>query len=172
MKTAEYYEQLVEQVKTLELTTDDSLPDDDAALTYGFEDRKALMKVIEKQRIYFWIRLYIKEDSERDVKIGDDINIIYKPSGEKLGTKFIAYGKKGLDKDHDEEVTQYVKEDDLNVLSLMIDIEMVNNNDDIPFIRTLFKTGNHYEYQLMKRNELVFINERTGDELDYFDCDF
>jgi hypothetical protein len=54
----------------------------------------------------------------------------------------------------------------------MIDEKMVNNNDDIPFIRTLFKTGNHYEYQLMKRDELLFINDRNGIFLDYFDCDF
>ena len=50
--------------------------------------------------------------------------------------------------------------------------KMVNVNEDIPVIRTLFKTGYHYEYQLVKRSELLFINDGNGMVLDYFDCDF
>jgi hypothetical protein len=49
---------------------------------------------------------------------------------------------------------------------------MVNFNDDIPFIRTLFKTGYHYEYQLVKRDDLQFILDKNGMILDYFECDF
>jgi hypothetical protein len=50
--------------------------------------------------------------------------------------------------------------------------EMVNFNNDIPFIRTLFKTGYHYEYQLVKREDLQFIIDKNGMILDYFECDF
>lgn len=154
------YDSIIEQIKNIDT---DNLTDD--------VDNSPSSKVIEEQKIYFWIRLYLKEENP-NVLIGDDIIIKWKPSGEELKTKFIAYGKKGLDKDHDDEVTHYVNEDDKRILSLMIDTKMVNFNSEIPFIRTLFKTGYHYEYQLVKRNELVFINKKNNIELDYYDCDF
>lgn len=155
-----HYDNIIEQIKSIDT---DKLSDD--------IDNSPSSKVIEEQKIYFWIRLYLKEE-DVNVEPGDDIIIKWKTSGEELKTKFIAYGKKGLDKDNDDAVTQYVNEDDKRVLSLMIDTKMVNFNDEIPFIRTLFKTGHHYEYQLVKRNELLFINEKNNIELDYYDCDF
>ena len=54
----------------------------------------------------------------------------------------------------------------------MVDQDIINKSTDIPFIRTLFKTGIHYEYQLAKRDELLFINDRTGTMIDYYDCDY
>lgn len=54
----------------------------------------------------------------------------------------------------------------------MVDETTVNFGEGIEFIRTLFKTGRHYEYQLVRRDELLFINKRNGVILDYFDCDF
>ena len=36
-------------------------------------------------------------------------------------------------------------EDDKKVLCLMIDEKTVNFSEEIPFIRTLFKTGRHFE---------------------------
>jgi hypothetical protein len=156
------YDNLVEQIKTIdteEVKDWDKNTDPD-------------MKVIEEQKVYIWIRLYLKE--ECDVQEGDDIFMTYKPSGEKLETKFICYDKTSLSKDHDdlEKITNFNPEDDKKVLCLMVNQEHVNKNTDIPFIRTLFKSGNHYEYQLVKRDELIFINSRTNEILDYFDCDY
>jgi hypothetical protein len=128
-------------------------------------------KVTEEQKVYFWIRLYLK-DENINAEIGDDISINWKLSGEKLITKFICYGKTGLSKDHQDEMTNYNPEDDKKCLCLMIDSKMVNFNNDIPFIRTLFKTGYHYEYQLVKREDLQFIIDKNGMILDYFECDF
>ena len=54
----------------------------------------------------------------------------------------------------------------------MIDEKVVNYNDDIPFIRTLFKIGRHFQYQIVKRNELQFIIERNNIVLDYYDTSF
>ncbi len=54
----------------------------------------------------------------------------------------------------------------------MIDEGYVNTSNDIPFIRTLFKSGRYYEESVYRRSELVFINDKTGKYLDYFDCDF
>jgi len=155
-----YLDGLVDQIKLID-TAD--LSDDIEQITES--------KVVEEQKIYFWIRLYLNEE-DPNIEIGDDITIQWTPSGEELKTKFAAYGKAGLERDHEDEVTNYNPDDDKRVLCLMIDTKMVNFNDEIPFIRTLFKTGYHYEYQLVKRSELIFINDKNGMILDYYDCDF
>ena len=127
-------------------------------------------KIVEEQKVYIWIRLFLKEES--NIEIGDDILMTYSQSGEQLETKFICYGKTDMGKDHNDEIINYNPEDDKKVLCLMVDQDKINKGINIPFIRTLFKTSIHYQYQLVKRNELLFINSRTGETLDYFDCDY
>jgi hypothetical protein len=157
-----HYDELIDIIKDIDL---DSVPADGV-----YRERDAITKVIEEQKVYFWIRLYLNEEND-DIKVGDDIIIKYATSGETLDTKFITYSKKGMDKDLND-ITQYEKEFDKRVLCMMVDMSMVNNNDSIPFIRTLFKIGIHYEYQLFKREDLQFINKRTNEVLEYYDCDF
>ena len=156
----DYREQLLEQLRSIDVKD----------LKSNF-DLVATSNVIEEQKIYFWIRLYLNEELS-DIIPGDDITISWSPSDEKLVTKFICFGKIGLEKDHNGEVTNYNPEDDKRILCLMVDENYVNLSEDIPFIRTLFKTGRHYEYQLVKRNELLFTNNRTSEILEYYDCDF
>lgn len=153
------YDNLVEQIKTIDTEV---VKDWDSNNNPG-------MKVVEEQRVYIWIRLYLKE--EADVEVGDDVVITYTPSGEKLETKFICFGKEGMEKDQDG-LTNWNSEDNKKVLCLMVDQDRINKGTDIPFVRTLFKTGIHYQYQLVRRSELLFINTRTGETLDYFDCDY
>jgi hypothetical protein len=155
-----YLDNIVEAIKSINTK---NLSDD--------IDNSPISKVIEEQKIYFWIRLFLKEENP-NINIGDDIVIEWIPTGEKLETKFMAWGKKGFDKDGGDEITSYSPEDDKRVLSLMIDTKMVNFNDDIPFIRTLFKTGYHYKDIIFKRSELIFLNKKNGVILDYFDCSF
>lgn len=154
------YDNLVEQIKTIDTEV---IKDWDSNTDPG-------MKVIEEQKVYVWVRLYLKE--EANLETGDDVVITYTPSGEKLETKFICYGKSDLGKDHDDEIVNFNAEDNKKVLCLMVDQDKINKGTDIPFIRTLFKTGIHYQYQLVRRDELLFINSRTGETLDYFDCDY
>ena len=156
----DYREQLLEQIKSIDSET----------LSNEIEI-VATSTIVEEQKIYFWIRLYLSEE-DPNIEVGDDIVLEWTPTGEKLDTKFIAYGKSGLEKDHQGEVVNYNPEDDKKVLCLMIDEKMVNFNENIPFIRTLFKTGRHYEYQLVRRDELIFVNKKNGHILDYYDCDF
>ena len=54
----------------------------------------------------------------------------------------------------------------------MVDEKEINQSTNIPFIRTLFKLGHHYEYNVMRRDELIFTNDRNGVMIDWFDCDF
>jgi len=156
----DYREQLLEKIRQI----------DSEGLTDEIEI-VSTSKVIEEQKIYFWIRLYLSEE-DNNIQIGDDITIQYTPSGEELITKFVCYGKSGLQKDHNDQVINYNPDDDKRILCLMIDERVVNFSDEIPFIRTLFKTGYHYEYQLVKRSELIFVNKRNGFILNYYDCDF
>ncbi len=158
----QYIEDLVEQVKSLDTT---ELSDEIS------KEEQEIQQRVQEQKVYFWIRLFLKEEST-DLEIGDDININWTPTGEKLPTKFVCYGKTGLQKDHAEEIINYSTEDDKKVLCLMVDDNMVNYNEDIPFVSTLFNVGRHYEYQLIKRSELLFINDRNDVILDYFDCTF
>lgn len=157
---SDYREQLLEKLKNIDI---DSLSDDIEIVSTS--------KIIEEQKVYFWIRLYLNQEDD-NIQFGDDISIKWEPSGEELVTKFICYGKLGLEKDHNGEVVNYNPEDDKRILCLMVDEKVVNFSDDIPFIRTLFKTGYHYEYQLIRRDDLSFINKRNGFMLDYYDCDF
>lgn len=154
------YDNLVSQIKSIEV---EQIKDWDS-------NTDPAMKIVEEQKVYIWIRLYLKEES--DTQPGDDIMMTYTPSGEKLETKFICYGKTDMNKDYNDEIINYNPEDDSKILCLMVDQEKINKGTDIPFIRTLFKGSIHYQYQLVRRDELVFINSRTGKTLDYFDCDY
>lgn len=156
-----HIENLIEKIKVLDTET----------VEYWDDSGDPEMRVIEDQKIYIWIRVYLKEEDET-IEIGDDFLIKYTPTDEELITKFVCYGKKGNMKDHVDEIINYNSEDDKKVLCLYVNERIINNSEEIPFIRTLFKVGNHYEYQLVKRNELLFVNKRTNSNLDYFDVDW
>ncbi len=131
----------------------------------------AVAEVTEEQKVYIWIRLFLRTESA-DIAPGDDVIVEWTPSGERLATKFKCYGKQGQEKDHQGEIVGYNPDDDTRILCLMVDIRDINLNDEIPFIRTLFKEGAHYEYQLVRRDELTFTVSRTGERLEYYDCNF
>ena len=158
--TKSYLDDIIESIKSIDT---DNLSDE--------VSKDVTTKIVEEQKVYFWIRLYLK-DEDPNIQVGDDIVIEYTPSGEELTTKFICYDKQGLSTDHQDEITNYNPEDNKKVLCLMVDTKMVNYNDDIPFIRTLFKTSYHYDYQLVRRDELLFVDKKSGLLLDYFDVDF
>lgn len=157
---SDYREILLEKIRKIDI---DKLSDS--------TEIESTSTVIEEQKVYFWIRLYLSEECD-NITVGDDVIIEWKPSGEQLTTKFVCFGKSGLERDHLGQVTNYNPEDDKKVLCLMVDEREINFSETIPFIRTLFKTGRHYEYQLVKRTDLIFVNKRNGFILDYYDCDF
>ena len=158
---ARYRNAIVDAIKQIDTGSSDNWSYD--------EEIKA--QILEEQKVYIWIRLYLKEEMNQ-ISSGDDVIIQWIPSGEKLKTKFVCFGKQGLEKDHIGEVVNFNPDDDKKILCLMVDERIINTSDEIPFIRTLFKSGIHYEYQLMKREELKFILEKNELVLDYYDCDF
>lgn len=135
------------------------------------KERKTSVDIIEEQKTYIWSRIYLNED-DNTLKAGDKVYIKYNISGEVLETTFAAYNKKNVVKDKDGEVVQnYEPEDDKKVLCLAVDVDFVNKpTNDIPFIRTLFKQGRFYEYQLMKLSELTVYSDET--EFEFHSIDF
>lgn len=153
------YESLIEQIKEI-----------DTKNLVDSQENDIKSEIVEKQKVYFWIRLFLKEELA-DLEIGDDFELSYKISGESLVTKFIAFGKKNLNRDLDSQIVNYDPEDNKKVLTLMVDSDYFES-DDLPFIRTLFKTSSYYQFQVYKRTDLVFKNVRTSEVVEYVDCDF
>ena len=135
------------------------------------KSRDVQVKVTSEQKTYVWTRVYLNSE-DTTLEVGDEITIEYIPSGEKLTTTFGSYNKKNLVRDKDGEIIQnYDPEDDKTVLCLAVDIDFINKVDNnIPFIRTLFKQGRFYDYQLMKYSELKISS--SGVIFDYKSIDF
>jgi hypothetical protein len=160
-KLAQYQESIVDSIKQIEVEKID----------FSKGDFKPRTKIAEKQKIFIWIRLYLKNEAKLNPE--DIIQIKYIHSGETLDTKFICYAKKGLDKDNQDQIVNYNTEDDKKILCLMVDSDKINHDsNDIPFIRTLFKTSRYYDHQLLKREELLFTNLSNGEVYEYYDVDF
>ena len=75
----DYREQLLESIKDIDTTSD-----------WNYEEGSTT-KIIEEQKVYFWIRVFLKEE-DNNIQAGDNITIKYTPSGETLTTQFIADG--------------------------------------------------------------------------------
>lgn len=153
------YEDILNQIRNI----------DTNELSYNTDD-DLQVREIEKQKVYLWIRILLKDIVE-DLQTGDDFEITYLPKNEKIISKFIAFGKKNLNRDLDNAVINYDPEDDTKILCLMVDESQLESNR-IPFIRSLFKTSKYFEYQVYRRVDLEFKNTRTQQVYEYLDVDF
>jgi hypothetical protein len=132
--------------------------------------RKVSTKITQAQGTFGYIRVYLSE-SDDTLKPGDFIDIEYPEGIEKFQTTFISYGKDlGKVRDSDE-LVDYVPEEDKKVLCLMVNIDHINyNSDHIPFLRSLFKMGRYFQYQLFKYEELNVKSELK--DFQFFDINF
>ena len=159
VKRKSYRDSIIESAKSIDIEKID----------YSKVDFNPQNKIVEQQKVYFWIRIYLKEEIE--IKPDTDITITYLPTEEFIQAKFICFAKKGLDKNGNSEVVDYNPEDDKKVLCLMIDSERIDkNSDDIPFLRSLFRISRWYEAQILRHAELK-IEDSTGRILDFYDID-
>lgn len=155
------YEQMTQQIKEINTKEVD------------FTKFDATIQVEEKEKsmIYLWIRLYLKDENE-SINNGDPITIQWED--EKVTTTFIGFNKKGLVQDKDGIINADL-EDDKSGLILMIDERLVKDPQQSitqPFIRSLFKESPYFEYQVYRREDLTFLNERTGEYYEYIDVSF
>lgn len=146
----------------------DELPSDRKKIKVELTDSMFETKtvVLEESKEFIWVRVYLKNEIS-DIINGDVIRMSY--DNEFIDMQFATYNKKGQHKDGDEELVGFTNDYDKKVLVLMADIGYINKSSDIPFIRTLFKVSRHFEYQILKRDELLFTNLRTNETLEYFD---
>ena len=160
LHTSTYYNNIVEQAKNIDIDTID----------FSNANFRPRSEIVEKQKTYFWIRVYLKE--EIDLSPDQDVTIEHVFLGEKLTTRFVCFAKKGLDRDAEDQVVNYNAEDDKRILCLMIDSDKINIDcDDIPFIKTLFKVGKWWQPQVMRRDELIF-KDSNGNIIDWYDVNF
>ena len=137
-------------------------------INFDKEDFNPSSRIIQKQRVYIWIRLYLKNEIE--IKPETLVQIEYNGQ-EKLDTHFMFFGKKGLERDKDGQIVNFDPEDDTKVLCLMVDVEKIDkDNENIPFMKTLFKLGKFYEPQIIKKSDFNFKVGETN--LDFYDIDF
>lgn len=138
------------------------------------DERTVQVRVLEKQKSFTWMRLYVNDPIENLSK-GDTIRMTYTETGEYLDVTFASYEKSKLHKDDDSEtVTEYSDKEDQKILCLMVDIDEVNVHTSIPFIRTLFKGGRFYEYQLLRISDLDFtlLKDDNKYPIKYFSVTF
>jgi len=134
------------------------------------EDFQPKSKIIQKQRVYFWIRIYLREEIE--IKPESKVIISYLDGKETLDTHFMYFGKKGLERDKDGQIINFNPEDDKKILCLMIDSEKVDiDNKDIPYMKTLFPLGRYFKPDYIKKSEFEFL---VGGEyaIPFYDIDF
>ena len=154
-----YVDDIVEQAKLLDLEK----------IEYSNVDFKPRNQIVEKQKVYFWIRVYLHE--EVNIEPNTDVTIKYLPSGETLTTKFICYAKKGTEKNQAENVINFNPEEDTKIWCLMVDADKIDNHSqDIPFIRTLFRISRWYSPQILRLAELEISFNDTP--IYYYDIDF
>jgi hypothetical protein len=158
--SASYLDAVVDQVKSIDIEKVD----------FENSDFKPRQRIVEKQRVYRWTRVFVK-DEVADLVVNDVYNIMHLPTGEIMECQFICFAKKGLAKDSDGSIVSYDGEEDKKILCLMIDTDLLGK-DSVRTISSLFPNTPYYEYNLMRRDELVFENKRTGERLDYFDVQF
>lgn len=132
-------------------------------------DRDIEVSLLEKQKEFFWTRVYLKEEL-LDINIEDTLTLKYLPNNEQFELQFICYNKQGLDKDG-ENIADYNSEDDKKVLCLKSDASLIDlDSEHMPFIRTLFKKGKWYQRQLYRKDDLIIIHNNVS--LEYIFIDF
>jgi len=160
VKSDTHLKNIVEEAKKIDVNK----------VNFEGEDFQPQTKIIQKQKVYFWIRLYLKD--EIDIKPETKVSLIYLDGKEQLDTYFMYFGKKGLERDKDGQIVNFNPEDDKRILCLLVDSDRINNNnEDIPYIKTLSPLSKHYKPQYFKKFDFsILLNDETP--LDFFDIEF
>lgn len=139
-------------------------------VNFDGEDFEPHTKIIQKQKVYIWIRVYLKE--EMDIKPETKVIIQYLGGKESIETYFMYFGKKGLERNKDGEIVNFNPEDDRRILCLLIDSERLDyNNHDIPYMKTLSPLSKHYKPDYFRKFDFTILLE-DGTNLDFFDIEF
>jgi len=139
-------------------------------INFDGEDFLPKTKIIQKQKVYFWMRLYLKNE----IEILPETKIImsYNRGQEILETYFMYFGKGGLERDVNGQIINFNPEDDKRILCLLIDSDRLNINcQDIPYIKTLFPLGKFFLPQYVKKLDFEFTMD-SNKQIDFYDIEF
>lgn len=162
--------QIVQNNTHLDNVIDQAKNIDVNKVNFEGEDFQPHVKIIQKQKVYLWMRLYIKDE----IEISPETKIVmsYLDGKEKLETYFMYYGKKGLERNKDGQIVNFDPEDDRKCLCLLIDANKIDyDNEDIPYMKTLFPLGKHFVPQYVKKIDYSFDLE-DGTNIDFYDISF
>jgi hypothetical protein len=160
VRSDKHLDNIVDEVKKVDLNK----------VNFEGEDFQPHTKIIQKQKVYLWIRLFIKE--EIDITPETKITISYLEGKETLETHFMYFGKKGLERDANGQIVNFNPEDDKRILCLLIDVDNINVNSEVrPYLRTLFPLGKYYTPQYVKKMDFSFLLD-DGQQIDFYDIDF
>lgn len=137
----------------------------------NLEDEPSLkINEVEKSKTFVWTRIYLKDEKD-NIKKGEKVLLKYIPTNEEIEMVFGAYEKEGLNKDFDDEVTNYISKDDKKILCCMIDQNRLNkDSEDIPNLRTFFRSSRYYQENLFFKRDLeVWTND---EQLEYASISF
>lgn len=156
------YEDLIDKVKSLNI--------DDVDFSES-KNRRLSTDVIEKQKEYLWLRVYLKEDME--INVGDLYTLNYIPVNETLNLTFISYGKDSsvINVDNlisDNVISNYDSSENKKRLIFMVDKDELTLKINT---RKLFKNTIYYEDILLKRADLKLRDIELRD-IEYVDMDF
>jgi len=132
--------------------------------------RHTKSEITQEQATYAYIRVFLREEDHSLVS-NDDVKITYTVNDEVLDVKFISYGKDRTNKNNADDIVGYIPEDNRKEICLMVNVDLINkDSENIQFIRSLFRCGRYFEYQLLRHDELEV--SANGVNFDYFDIDF
>jgi hypothetical protein len=136
------------------------------------DETRTEISTITEQKEYFWIRIFLKEEDDK-LENGDEMKIKYVPTNEELEMSFGSYEKKGMNRNFDDEVTNYTNETDNKILCCMIDVDRVNkHSEDIPNLRTFFRNSRYYENNLFHKKDIKIVCEDKELEFEYASISF
>lgn len=135
-------------------------------------DFDTTFKVEEEQKTFSYIRVYLPEEYE--IENGDNITLTWTTKEESFNLTFTSYGKANFVKDgsEDDEIKNYVKEDDKKELILAYELSYINSTRSLKHknIRTLFRNSYFFENNFLMKSELILTH--NGNEIKYNSIDF
>lgn len=159
-RTDTHLDDIIEKAKEIDLQK----------VNFEGEDFVPQTKIIQRQKVYFWLRVFIKD--EIDITPESKVTMIYNNGEESLETFFMYFGKKGFERDINGQIVNFNPEDDKKVLCLLLDSENINiNNENIPHMKTLFPLSKYFKPQYFRKYDYKF---KLDDDryLDFFDISF
>ncbi len=159
---SDIYDEIVEKIKSIDINK----------IEFKDGKRKIVSDVIEKQREFLWLRVFLKEELN-NINVGDEFTLRYELDNgdvENMTLEFISYGKNilNIDSDYDNVISNYDNEFNNKKLIFMVDKDKLISKLNI---RKIFKNTVYCEDVLIKRDSLLLLDNNES-SIEYIDMEF